>query len=453
MTRTKRSVMMILSASCASASLAQSSPVPSGTDSPAANAGPTTAAPTATTSNAVVGLDAITVTARKRSESVEDAPASIAVITATKLKSINVINPNELNGVVPGLVIGPAHGGVPAITFRGLGSNSALFSVESSIALFMDGMYYAHPRDYVTPMYDLSRIEAVKGTQGTLLGKNTALGAIQLISNRPRPDFGYSLSGSYDFSTHTPRLDGYINAPLTQTLWLRVAGIYNDDGGYIKNAFGHDQPQIRDISGRAELYWTPTTAFNALLTYQHDDRRERGQDLQMLQDGTGAFTVAAFAKANGQTNFEALPDNRTEIGSLPLGASTPGALGSTGPFDRQASNRLNFIANLDVGGPIITAQSSYTWWHRASDYDLDFTQYNLSGYYETERNREFTQEVRITSPSEDRFTYLAGAYLFKNVWDTSRTFYAYSPWPINGAVTHVYHQNDLTLSAFSVFGF
>lgn len=434
-------VSLLASTAWSAAAHAQAAPADSG-------AAPTTArSGAATPATDAPSVQEVVVTARKRSESVEKAPLTIAVVSAQKLKTIDVVNPNELNGTVPGLVMMPANGGIPAISFRGLGSNSALFSVESSVALFVDGVYYAHPRDYVTPMYDLDHLEMVKGTQGTLLGKNTTLGAITMVTNRPKSTFGYSLDTSYEFETHTPKVQGYVNVPLTENFWVRASGLYSDDGGYIDNAFGGRQPEIRDLSGRLALYWEPTSGVNALLTYQHDDRRGAGQDLQLLRDASAGVTVASIAARIGQTNFEANPDNQTEIASNAFGTAPSRRL----PYDEQVSNRVNFIANADLGGRTLTAQSSYTRWGRSSLYDLDYTEANLQGLFDQEQNKEFTQEVRIASPTSQKFSYLAGVFFFKNWWDADRTFFGALPFPSTGSVTNFYHQNDTTLSGFAQF--
>lgn len=396
------------------------------------------------------GNGEIVVTARKRAESVFDVPLTIAVLTPEKLAMLDVVNPNELNGAVPGLVMMPANGGIPAISFRGLGSNSALFSVESSVALFVDGVYYAHPRDFVTPIYDLGRIEMVKGTQGTLLGKNTTLGAITMVTNRPTDGFHYEVSSSYEFQTHTPRVQGFVNIPLTDTLQVRAAGIYSDDGGYIKNSPGEDQPKIRDLSGRLSALWKPAPGVDLTLIYQHDDRQGTGQDLQMIRDASAGPTVAARAALIGQTDFEARPDNRSEIGSQAFGTTAPAI---SDPYDTQISNRLNFIANVDLGGYTLTAQSAFTRWQRSTLYDLDFTRANLQGLYDEETNKQFSQELRIASPAGNAFNVMAGAFFFHNMWDAARTNFGSQPWSSYGSARSDYHQDDTAISLFTELGY
>jgi outer membrane receptor protein involved in Fe transport len=387
----------------------------------------------------------VVVTALKRTESVQDAPVTIAVVGADKLQAVAVTNPNDLNGVVPGLTIMTGVGGGPGVTFRGLGSNSALFSVETSVALFIDGVYAAHTRDYVTPMYDLDRIEMVKGTQGTLLGKNTSLGAISLVTRRAAPTFGYGLQTSYDFNTKTPRVEGYVNVPVSDKLQVRLAGLYVDDGGYYKNAGSGNVPKTRDISGRLSVRWLPIDNVDVVFIYQHDDHDQTGQNLEVIRDATAGATVAARALATGQTDFEANPDRRSEIGSAAFGSAPAGPT----PFDMQLSDHVNLIANWNLGDFTLTSQSAYVNWHGNRLSDLDFVRANLFNLYDIERNRQFSQEFRIASPTDRKFSYLAGVYYYKNTWILNRTTYGYAPSPVSGSGTTFYTQPT---ESWSVFG-
>ncbi|HEY0650401.1 TonB-dependent receptor [Phenylobacterium sp.] len=390
-------------------------------------------------------LEEVIVTARKRAETLSDAPATIAVVSDDKLRAVAVTNANELNGVVPGLVMMAGVGGGPGVTFRGLGSNSALFSVESSVALFVDGVYTAHTRDYVAPMYDLERVEMVKGTQGTLLGKNTTLGAITLVTRRPGDDLGVNLETSYDFKTNTPRIEAAVDVPISEQLKARISGLFIDDGGYVRNPYSGQQPDTRDVSGRLSLQWTPGADVDVTFIYQHDDHEQTGQSLEVLRDATAGLTLAARALATGQTDFEGRPNRRSESGSDAFGASVPA--GRT-PYDNQVSDRFNLIANWQIGGHTLTSQSAYVDWQVERLSDLDFLKANLLNLGDNEKNQQYSQEFRIASPSEGRLTYLAGVFYFYNDWTLNRSLTGAQPSALFGSVLSLYNQKTETISAF-----
>lgn len=389
--------------------------------------------------------DEVVVTARKREERLSDVPATIAVIGSEKLESLSVTNANELNGVVPGLVMASGVGGLPAVTFRGLGSNSALFSVEASVALFVDGVYSAHTRDFVTPLYDIDRIEMVKGTQGTLLGKNTTLGAVAMVTRRPGDVFGFSAQTSYDIETETTRLEGAVDMPLSDTLKVRLAGLWIDDGGYVDNALTGSEPQTEDMSGRLGVSWTPSDTFDLTFSYQHDEHDQTGQSLEVVRDASAGATLAARAAATGQTNFEGLGNRRSAIGSLAFSTTAPA--GPT-PFDEQTSNRANLIMNVYAGNHTFTSQTSYVNWLVERLSDLDFLQANLFNLGDNEKNLQYAQEFRVASSGDGRVSYLLGAFFFHNDWSLNRTLYGYAPSPLFGFVQSLFRQKTDTVSIF-----
>src|SRR3546814_5356311 len=109
-------------------------------------------------------------------------------------------------------------GGAASPTIRGLGSNTAVFSIEASVASFIDGVYAAHPRDLVSPIFDIERVEVLKGTQSTVLGKNTTLGAVSFVSRRPGTDLGFDVSRGHELQSDHSRIEGRVVVPLAHTL-------------------------------------------------------------------------------------------------------------------------------------------------------------------------------------------------------------------------------------------
>src|SRR3546814_626730 len=112
-------------------------------------------------SSRVLTDDDIIVTARKLTETVTDVPATINVVTAEDLASRRLGSGLDLNGLVPGFQLYNAIGGAASPTIRGLGSNTAVFSIEASVASFIDGVYAAHPRDLVSPIFDIERVKEI----------------------------------------------------------------------------------------------------------------------------------------------------------------------------------------------------------------------------------------------------------------------------------------------------
>ena len=358
----------------------------------------------------------IVVTALKQGQTALEAPATITLLEPEALQSKNITSGNQLNAIVPGLTMSVGVGGLPGTSFRGLGSNSAVFSLEPSVAEYIDGAYMPHMRDYVAPLYDMDHIEFIKGTQSTLLGKNTSLGAISIVNRRPTKDFGYELRLTHSFGVEANRLEAVVNTPVTDTLQLRTAFFASRGDGWVRNVYRDlDEPDQTDISGRIALAWQPTPTLDIFASYQRDHRHLRGQSLEVVNDPAG--TIAARAAATG------VPFDTRAIGvSASASASVGGTVAGVNPYDKQDTDRLNGIVELAVGDHTITSQTAYTTWASPRVTDLDFTAAHLFNIIDDERSKTFTQELRLASPNSGRLTYLVGLFYYYNSWSYGRTF-------------------------------
>jgi len=389
----------------------------------------------------------IVVTARKQNETVLEAPVSISILTEDSFESKNITRANELTGIVPGLVQTNGNGSLPATTFRGLGTNSSVPSAEASVAYFVDGIYFSHLRDYTSPIYDLDHIEFIKGTQSTLLGKNTSVGGISVYTRRPTHDFAMELNYTHSFEINGNRVDGFVNVPIAETLQARASFMASKDTGEVFNLFAQqNEPRVRDLSARLALAWQPTETVDVLLRYQHDDRKQRGFQWELLKDPAGR--VAGWAGVYGQL-VNAAPDRINQSGSAALGGTTAGPE----QFEDQVTNRLNLLADIEIGQHTLTLQTGYHRWRNPRYTDIDQIAANLFGIAENEYTRSFTQEIRIASPSGDRLQYLAGAFYYWNRWGNNpRTGGAVSNnvgFPITGIADTVLEQKTTALSAFA----
>lgn len=403
----------------------------------------TSQASTSTTTD----ISDIVVTALKRNESALDAPATITMLTSEALAAKNVVAANQFNGIIPGLAQSVGVAALPGTSFRGLGSTSAVFSLEPSVAQYQDGVYLGHVRDFVSPLYDVDHIEFIKGTQSTLLGKNTSLGAISVVNKRPSKNLGYDVQLSHSFRIDGNAAQGAVNVPLSEVLRVRGAFLLSRENGYIDNIY-KDRSEARqtDISGRLMIAFEPNDGFDGLLIYQHDDRRVRGQTMQVVIDPTN--TVENRAAAVG------VPFNAGAVG---VSTSASDALGGTPegvePFDRQNTDRVNLIMNANIGEHVLTSQTSYSQWGSTRATDLDFTAANLFNIIDGERNKALTQEVRLSSPSGERLTYLVGAFYYFNRWRYDRAFQGAPSntvaFPLTGAAVSATSLSTKAISAFA----
>lgn len=465
-----KSVMFLLSATSAWPALAQSNqapvradPVQAGSSSEGvaqAVSGEATgssekpvAAPTQAggASDGNAGLDII-VTARKQNETLLRTPATVTVLSSESLVAANVTSGNQLSNIVPGLVQQPGVGSMPGTTFRGLGSNSSVFSVETSVAQYQDGVYLGHLRDFITPLYDVDRVEFIKGTQSTLLGKNTSLGAISITNRRPTDEFGYEGRISHSFAIDQNLAQFAVNLPLSDKILTRTAFLLSDENGYYRNQYtGQREPNLRDVSGRFTVLFRPTETLSATVIYQHDDHRVRGQAYELLNDPSS--TVRNRAAAAGQANLNVVPDGIGTGASYPIGGTVKG----DEPYDRQHTNHLALIVNAELGDFTLTSQTSYLNYTATYRADLDFTAANLFNLTDTQRNELVSEELRINSPTGGSLTYLAGIFFYYDKWQLDRT-YGGSPsntvgFPLVGSTSGSFDQPTYSVSPFASANF
>jgi outer membrane receptor protein involved in Fe transport len=362
------------------------------------------------------GSNEIIVTALKQNEALLDTPATVKVIGDEALEIANVSNAQQLSGIVPGYFAVQGTAGTSA-SFRGLGSNSSDPSIESSVGVFVDGVYLGHARDFTMPLYDTQQIEFIAGTQSTLLGRNTSLGAISIASRRPGRDFGVDLAGTYTSEIEGLRFDGGVDVPLGESFAARAAVLYNKENGFVTNAYlGRSERDIEELSGRLVLDGNLGESVRLTAIYQHDRRRTKGQYLELFTDPNGS--VAGTADMLGQTDFDVVPNDVTYSGSELFDPDAPPvAL----PFDNQDGDRATVVLEGELGGGLtLTSQTSYVKWDSQRVTDLDFTAFRLLDLNDIEDNEVFSQELRLSSQQGERFTYNLGAFYYWNNYSLRR---------------------------------
>jgi outer membrane receptor protein involved in Fe transport len=364
-----------------------------------------------------VGEADIVVTALKQGSALLDTPATVKVVNDEALAVTNVTSGQQLSGIVPGYFSMQGVTGHSA-SIRGLGSNSPDPSIESSVAVFMNGVYLGHARDFTLPLYDIQQLELVSGTQSTLLGRNTSLGAIAIATKRPGQDFGFNLAGTYTTGLDAVRLDGGADVPLGGGFALRAAMMVNNEQGYITNNYlKRTERDNEEASGRITLDGPLGENGNLTIIYQHDRMRTNGQNLELLSDPNGR--INATAARYGQSVFDAIGNDLTFSGSVRLNPANPSVVM---PFDNQDGDRATAILEQNLANNLkLTAQTAYVSWAADRTNDIDFTAYRLVDISDAEDNEVFSQELRLGTSQPGRFTFNAGVFFYSNKYGIHRT--------------------------------
>jgi len=226
----------------------------------------------------VVGIEVIEVTARKRTENVKDVPIAISALTPKKLEVLGSsgMDVRALSGKVPSLLIESSFGRTfPRFYMRGLGNTDFDLLASQPVSLVYDDVVLENALTKGMPMFDIERVEVLRGPQGTLFGRNTTAGIIKVQSKKPTQDFDANVSASYGTYDSTD-LRFAVGGGLTDTLSARVSLLRQGREDYIDNqAPGFEAKDqlggYSETAGRVQLLWEPSAEFNALFNYHFRD--------------------------------------------------------------------------------------------------------------------------------------------------------------------------------------
>lgn len=346
-----------------------------------------------------VQLDQVTVSAQKRIQSISDVPVPITAYTGGFLDRAGITDFKSLAPIVPGLFIQEQSPNNPGINLRGITTDSGDPRSETRISIFQDGVSISRSRASVVELFDLERIEILKGPQGTLFGRGAEIGAISIIQNKPKNETSGLLTAGFG-NDHERRASGYVNAPLaTGTLFGRFAFAWNERDGSIDNLADGSKLNGKDtLALRGALRWQPTsqTTVDLIANWQHD-----------TPPGT-AFKSGVIPTSRGDTSpFTAAELNRGRA----LGTDrTVG--GVTASLDHEFSKSWS-----------LTAITGWREYDSYENFDADGARIHLLEFAEDSRGRQFSQEVRLNFNNGGRFTGFVGASYFRETGETRVPFY------------------------------
>ncbi|MDT0509017.1 TonB-dependent receptor [Novosphingobium sp. MMS21-SN21R] len=365
------------------------------------------------------GGETIVVTAsRRRDENVQDVPVAISVITAETLEKRGDFTLGQIQQQVPSLQVFSFNPRNTNINIRGLGSNVALTNdgLENGVGFYIDNVYYGRVGLSQFDLVDLQSIEVLRGPQGTLFGKNTTSGVVNITSKKPTfdPEFsGEATLGNYGFY----QVRGSVSAGvLPDLLAVRISGAVSENDGFLFNKTTNTRAQnYRNESVRGQLLFTPTPDF---------ELRIIGDYAKQTQDHVlSVFADLHTTYANGAT----IPNNFAARAARFPGYTLP----AFQPFDRigeadshYQSNMEGYgvsgEANLDLGGAALTSITAYRWWDWNPANDGDSTSLPITTKaQQANRQRQFSQEVRLASQGNRSVDYVIGAYYF---WQTVKGY-------------------------------
>ena len=341
-------------------------------------------------------LDEIVVSAQRREESLQDVPVSVNAFSGDDLKNANISESHGLQLKTPGMVYN-SQGGYAHIYIRGIGSDGTLPSSEGSIGTFLDGVYNPNANSSIQHFADVERVEVLKGPQGTLFGRNTTGGAINITTRKPADEWSSTLS-VYGGSYKRIGADAFVTGPITDWFKFSVAGYYDRSDHYYENINPNGVPieDVKDWGIRAKLLFQPFDDFEVLINGYITDHY--GPDT----------TVANNLRTSLLTE---LAGGRTETSNTPYKSNA-----DRGPYYNEYRNTaLDIHLTYANDWFEIKSISAYLDTDNSGFIELDYTEADLEevpvprGFSET-----YSQEIQIASTWDEPFQYLLGAFYLES---------------------------------------
>ena len=341
-------------------------------------------------------LEEIVVTSRKQPELASRVPATLSVLPQAQLAESNAHDLVQAAELVPGMVFSRAPDDGLALTIRGIGTPARSQAFDQSVALFLDGVFLAKGRLYPQAFFDLERIEVLKGPQSALLGKNTSVGAITLVSREPGKTMGGEFRADYEAEQGGFVLNAAGDVPLSGSTSVRIAVQRLDTNGWVKNeATGREVPEDDYVGTRLTLRSTAIAGLTATLRFQHSESERIGSAMQL---------VAPAGTWPGETVL----DDRSRA------YTTLGRSGDSLHIVRTSIADANLIWAL--GRHQLVSQSSYVGYRSHNVDDLDFNTSDHVNFLRHEDYRQVAQELRLESALDQSVSYRFGASYLASQW-------------------------------------
>lgn len=374
-------------------------------------------------------IEEIYVTAQKREQNMQDVGISLSAYDGEAIAKRGFANFSDIATHTPNFTmqnIGPA----PQFRIRGQGTHDASTTIESPVAFYVDEVYRANAAGRRLQVFDLDRVEVLRGPQGTLFGRNTTAGVVHMISKKPTEKFeGYAKAQIGSFGQNI--LEGAVSGAITDAVRGRLAAKYNNDDGWQENVVNGDEFAVTDVFAiRAQLEIDLSDSLTVLLkaNYQDDDSttflygHQGALDPEQLALGNRVGCSAARIQANECVSNRNFRDPRLD----PTRAYTEEPTSNL--MESVKLEELTARVTWDISESMqLVSLTAFSTTDRSNGEDVDATHIGgvLSGaphsginatLVHTVEQDEFSQEFRLTG-SSDQMNWVAGLYYFKSDGD------------------------------------
>ena len=367
----------------------------------------TTDATVATTATAAAGALAasvgeVVVTARRTKEKAQEVPIALSVLSGANLAQTGAYTLADVQAQTPSFTAYQTNARNSSIGIRGIGVSSAADGLDTSVGVYVDNVYLGRPGMALEDLIDVDRVEVLRGPQGTLFGRNSSAGVINIATKAPSFDFGGTAEasiGDYGYNQEKVSVSGPIVA---DQLAFRLTAFNTHRDGYIDNpTTGIPGNSVGRHGGRLQFLYTPSSRLSVRLIAEYSNENDTCcvSVVAQVPPASIAATTARTLTALGQLGYTPSVDLGTSLNNAPQNMRTD---------QHSASAQVDY----DLGWADLTSITAYRYWHfdplqDSDNTPLDVIQVNVA----QTRDQQYSQEFRLAS-KRGRFTWQAGVYLF-----------------------------------------
>lgn len=373
------------------------------------------------------GLGEIVVTAQRRSENLRDVPIAVTALSGEALARLHANNISRVEFATPGFTWGSqGSDSFPAI--RGVRTSLVSAQTDPVIGFYVDGIYQSRTQQQSVPLFDVTRVEVLRGPQGTLYGRNTFGGNVSIITAQPEKDLGAGINidkGNFN----SARIDGYINVPLSDTLQMRVSGVFQRHDGYVRSTTpGVVLNDLNENAQRVSLKWKPNSKLEVTLhagSWRRDDAGAGSYGYKTA--GTLINTATGYQSINGSgvAVNPSVPNGSPNVAGRDVGIAVTGGAWTNDwdyqPFEHIAQDYVSGQIAYDLGFATAKSITGYTHFraHRSADNDQSSKVFEAYGYGSgiqepNTKSAAFSQELQLASNGRGPLEWLIGAYYLKD---------------------------------------
>ena len=342
----------------------------------------------------VADADEIIVTATKREQTLQDVPISVSVTGQDTIEKAQVRDLLDLQSVVPSLKVSQFQSaGQVNFIIRGFGNGNGNDGIESSVGVFIDGVYRSRSAAALDDLPEIERIEVLRGPQSTLFGKNVSAGAISIITKKPQFDFGAKAEITLgNYGNINPKAT--ITGPLGETIAVRLSGSVNSRQGYSTNLTTKNEVNDRNRwSIRGDILFEPSADFSVRLIGDYNVIKEVCCTASTVFNGPATLLIGTLGRISQPADFF-----KRQVTY------------NTDPTNRVVGKGLSGQIDWNLGFAKLTSITAYRNQVNQTTLDVDFSGADISNLSSGSTSDFFTQEIRLASTGDGPFSWLVGAF-------------------------------------------